>query len=129
MRLSMSAIVSDAARTTPPEVTIVVPTYNECERLDTLIEQVFASCDGRVSVEVIVVDDNSPDGTGAKAECLAAGRALRVIRRRGGCDRRRLEPPAVADSHTVRRAARSRARHGRRQPLRRRRQERGICVV
>src|SRR5712691_2040697 len=83
MRLSMSAIVSDAARTTPPEVTIVVPTYNECERLDTLIEQVFASCDGRVSVEVIVVDDNSPDGTGARAEGLAAGRALRVIHRRG----------------------------------------------
>lgn len=80
----MSAIVSDPARTkTRPDVTIVVPTYNECGRLDALIEQVFAACHGRLSIEVIVVDDNSPDGTGARAEGLAAGRALRVIHRRG----------------------------------------------
>ena len=97
----MSAIASDPARAMPPEVTIVVPTYNECERLDALIDQVFASCHGRVRVEVIVVDDNSPDGTGARAEGLAAGRALRVIHRRGKLDPGRL-PVEVQDGRRVR---------------------------
>ena len=83
----MTQVPSDMASTssssTRPDVTIVVPTYNERDRLDALVTQVFDACDGQLRVEMIIVDDNSPDGTGALAETLARGRALRVIHRSG----------------------------------------------
>lgn len=66
-----------------PDLTLVVPTYNESERLETLVGQIFAACEGRVRVEVVVVDDNSPDGTGARADSLAATRRVKVIHRSG----------------------------------------------
>lgn len=48
-------------------ITIVVPTYNERENLPRLVDGVMA-CDERF--RVLVVDDNSPDGTGALADGL-----------------------------------------------------------
>ena len=51
------------------EVAIVVPTYNESETLPQLIEKVVAQrIDG---LGFIIVDDGSPDGTGAIADRLA----------------------------------------------------------
>ena len=47
---------------------VVIPTYNEASNLPTLVPQVLAQ-DPRL--EVLVVDDNSPDGTGPLAEALA----------------------------------------------------------
>jgi len=47
----------------------VVPTYNEAENLPLLVPQILAQ-DPRL--EVLVVDDNSPDGTGKLARELAA---------------------------------------------------------
>ncbi len=44
---------------------IVVPTYNEAANLSTLVTQVLEQ-DPRL--EILVVDDNSPDGTGAIAD-------------------------------------------------------------
>lgn len=41
---------------------ILVPTYNECENIRPLLTAIFAVNPG---VEVLVIDDNSPDGTGA----------------------------------------------------------------
>ena len=49
---------------------VVIPTYNEASNLPTLVPQVLAQ-DPRL--EVLVVDDNSPDGTGPLAEALAGG--------------------------------------------------------
>jgi dolichol-phosphate mannosyltransferase len=49
---------------------VVVPTYNEAENLPELIPQVLAQ-DSRI--EVLVVDDSSPDGTGEIADRLADG--------------------------------------------------------
>jgi dolichol-phosphate mannosyltransferase len=49
-------------------VIVVIPTYNESENLPRLIPQVLAQ---DPSIEVLVVDDNSPDGTGKLAEELA----------------------------------------------------------
>ncbi len=65
-----------------PDFSLIVPTYNERERLAALIEEVFAVCGAsNMSPEVIVVDDNSPDGTGARAERLAERWPVRVIHR------------------------------------------------
>src|SRR3989440_7429425 len=47
---------------------VVIPTYNEAGNLAPLVEQVLAQ-DARL--EILVVDDHSPDGTGQLAEALA----------------------------------------------------------
>jgi dolichol-phosphate mannosyltransferase len=52
------------------ELSIVVPTYNESENLPILVERTRKAL-GRTKHEIIVVDDNSPDGTGEIAELLA----------------------------------------------------------
>lgn len=48
---------------------VIVPTYNEKENVARLSEAVLAQ-DSRL--ELLIVDDNSPDGTGAIADALAA---------------------------------------------------------
>ncbi|WP_277057491.1 polyprenol monophosphomannose synthase [Trichlorobacter lovleyi] len=47
---------------------VVIPTYNEQDNLQRLIEQVLLQDE---SLQVLVVDDNSPDGTGQLAEELS----------------------------------------------------------
>ena len=54
---------------------VVVPTYNEADNLDDLLAQLLAL---PVRLGVVVVDDNSPDGTGAKADRWAADYPDRV---------------------------------------------------
>ena len=53
--------------TTPPTVLVVVPTYNERENLPLLARGVLA----HPGFRMLVVDDGSPDGTGAVADALA----------------------------------------------------------
>ncbi|HTM01824.1 MAG TPA: polyprenol monophosphomannose synthase, partial [Candidatus Omnitrophota bacterium] len=48
---------------------IIVPTYNEKENVVALLERIFAYVP---QCEVLIVDDNSPDGTGAIADEAAA---------------------------------------------------------
>jgi dolichol-phosphate mannosyltransferase len=68
----------------PATISIVVPTYNERERLGDLVEAIFAAYRAeRIDGELIVVDDNSPDGTGAVADQLAARYRIRVVHRAG----------------------------------------------
>jgi dolichol-phosphate mannosyltransferase len=50
-------------------VVMVVPTYNEAENLEWIVGRLRAAQPG---VDVLVVDDGSPDGTGAIADRLAA---------------------------------------------------------
>jgi dolichol-phosphate mannosyltransferase len=47
---------------------IIVPTYNERENLPSLIKRIMAQ---PAEVEILVVDDNSPDGTGKLADEIA----------------------------------------------------------
>ncbi len=59
----------------PPEwsrskLAVVIPTYNEADTLPVLVKHLFALPLPRLTV--IVADDNSPDGTGAIADDLAA---------------------------------------------------------
>ena len=49
---------------------VVIPTYNECENLPCIVPLVL---DEDPRIEILVVDDNSPDGTGEVAAGLAAG--------------------------------------------------------
>ena len=46
---------------------VVVPTYNEAENLSRLVSQLVA----QPGVSLLIVDDNSPDGTGVIADTLA----------------------------------------------------------
>ena len=58
-----------------PGVLVVIPTYNEIDNLRSIVTEVLALGDGYA---VLVVDDNSPDGTGALAEALAEHHPGRV---------------------------------------------------
>ena len=67
-----------------PVLSIIVPTYNERDRLPELVDAIFAAYASEgLDGELIVVDDNSPDGTGALAESLAARHRIRVLHRAG----------------------------------------------
>ena len=46
---------------------IIIPTYNEIENIESIIEAVFST---PVAVAILVVDDESPDGTGQKVLSL-----------------------------------------------------------
>ena len=48
---------------------IVIPTYNERENISDLLKQVF---DAAPATDALVIDDNSPDGTGIVADEIAA---------------------------------------------------------
>lgn len=52
-----------------PRTLVVIPTYNERECLEEIVSAVRAAVP---AATVMVVDDNSPDGTGALADGLAA---------------------------------------------------------
>lgn len=58
-----------------PPVVVVVPTYNERENVQRLLPQLLAL---GPSVGVVVVDDNSPDGTGAVLDRYAVANPGRV---------------------------------------------------
>lgn len=40
---------------------VIIPTYNEVENIQALLPEILAQCD---NVDILVVDDSSPDGTG-----------------------------------------------------------------
>jgi dolichol-phosphate mannosyltransferase len=48
---------------------VIIPTYNERENVEPLLARIFAE---GLPLEVLIVDDNSPDGTGAIADQVAA---------------------------------------------------------
>lgn len=56
-------------------ITIVIPTYNEAENLPKLVSALFSL---PLDLRLLVVDDNSPDGTGEIAERLSKERNGRV---------------------------------------------------
>lgn len=65
-------------------LSIVVPTYNERERLPELVRAIFAAFEAEhLDGELIIVDDNSPDGTGQVADELARQYRITVLHRAG----------------------------------------------
>jgi dolichol-phosphate mannosyltransferase len=66
------------------EVSLVIPTYNEAggiEQLISALTDVFAQTG--VRGEIVVVDDNSPDGTGALVDSLGSRYPVRCVHRAG----------------------------------------------
>lgn len=67
-----------------PLLSLVIPTYNESRGLGQLVERVFGVLSrAGVDAELVIVDDNSPDGTGAVAEELAGRFPMKVVHRSG----------------------------------------------
>jgi dolichol-phosphate mannosyltransferase len=66
-------------RTSPTDVLVVMPTYNERENLERVIGGVR-----HLGHDVLIVDDASPDGTGDLADTMAAeDDGIRVLHRAG----------------------------------------------
>lgn len=66
-----------------PELTVVLPTYNERANIPLILAALHKALAG-IAFELVFVDDNSPDGTAAAArEIAATDRRVRVIRRIG----------------------------------------------
>jgi dolichol-phosphate mannosyltransferase len=89
---------------TPAALSVIVPTYNERDSLPVLLARLAHVAPGVVR-EVVVVDDGSPDGTGALAEELArtAPVPIRVVHRPGkaGLASAIMAGVAVASGATV----------------------------
>jgi dolichol-phosphate mannosyltransferase len=61
------------------KVIVVVPTFNERENIEPLVQQILKQ---PLNIEVIIVDDNSPDGTGQILDNLASSdRRIHVVHR------------------------------------------------
>jgi dolichol-phosphate mannosyltransferase len=68
----------------PLPFSIVIPTYNEAAGIGSLLEALHATFrENELDGEIIVVDDNSPDGTGAVVDGLSARLPVRCLHRSG----------------------------------------------
>ena len=72
--------------------TVVLPTYNESRNLESLVTQLMA-CDS--VARAVIVDDDSPDGTGAIADALEAQYRDRVYRCIGTVSEGTVRRPAT----------------------------------
>jgi len=70
------------------QVSIIIPTYNESENITQVLDSIGEYLPSNIQTEVIVVDDNSPDGTGKIVEDYIseasdkAGYAIDVMHRK-----------------------------------------------
>src|SRR5437764_8893389 len=70
-----------AAPESPPRLLVTLATYNERDNLEPLIRAIHEQAP---HADVLVIDDNSPDGTGRLADDLAAkDRRVHVMHRPG----------------------------------------------
>lgn len=67
------------------QVSLITPTYNERPNIALLAEEIFqvVADEPDIDLELIVVDDNSPDGTGQAAEEIKGQYPVQVIHRAG----------------------------------------------
>ena len=65
-----------------PDLSIIVPTYREVKNIPILAERIHAALNKRYSYEIIVVDDNSSDGTEEVCESLSRDYNLKLFVRK-----------------------------------------------
>jgi dolichol-phosphate mannosyltransferase len=64
------------------KLSVILPTYNERENLIVLVDELNYILEKNVEYEIIIVDDNSPDGTGHLADELSRkSENIRVLHR------------------------------------------------
>src|SRR5947209_15090856 len=69
---------------TAPDVSVIVPTYREAENLPLLVPRIAAALAGAgLWGEILIVDDDSGDGTDAVCRELAAALPVRLLVRKG----------------------------------------------
>lgn len=78
---AVTAFPFGAPQTSARHCLVVVPTYNEALNIERLIAAILAQ---GPQFDVLVVDDGSPDGTGALVAALAAGNPRVQLMRRAG---------------------------------------------
>jgi dolichol-phosphate mannosyltransferase len=62
----------------------VIPTFNERDNIEELVRRIEAACSSAgIGVEIVIVDDNSPDGTGDLADTLSGKHQVKVVHRKG----------------------------------------------
>ena len=59
---------------------VIIPTFNEALNIESIVGRVL---DAQPTAHVLVVDDNSPDGTGDIAKTLTSDERVRLMRRAG----------------------------------------------
>lgn len=65
-------------------VSIIIPTYNEAQNIPLLVEEFFSIVPQTTyNIELIIVDDNSPDGTAEVAQSLSGMYPIKVLKRAG----------------------------------------------
>ena len=69
---------------TSEKILIIIPTYNEIENIEILIKEIYAIDS---AIDILVVDDNSPDGTGKQVKKLKDHykNLFLIERERGAC--------------------------------------------
>lgn len=66
------------------DLSLVIPTYNERENIEGLVSEILWEFKvNKIKGEIIVVDDNSPDGTGEILDKLKRQKKIKVIHRSG----------------------------------------------
>jgi len=77
----------DNTKQAQAQVSIIIPTYNESENIIQVLKSIGESIPENIPIQAIVVDDNSPDGTGKMVEDYIndtqnkAGYSINVIHR------------------------------------------------
>ena len=81
---SLSQIEYPKTSENAPRLLVVIPTYNEADNVGVITQDVLRQ---PIHADLLIVDDNSPDGTGALADALAAAPAsagrVHVLHRAG----------------------------------------------
>jgi len=68
-------------RLTALKAVVVIPTYNERDNIERLAVEILSQGEG---IHILIVDDNSPDGTGELADRMAAGNGRIHLLHRSG---------------------------------------------
>ena len=64
-----------------PKILVCIPTYNEIESVERIVPKIFSMAEG---IEILIIDDNSPDKTGEKVEeMMTSNSKIHLIKRPG----------------------------------------------